>query len=76
MPDAPVRAGDPRRYVRIHADLRAKIADGTLPSGTLLNMGTLADDYDVARETVQRAIKMLADEDLVTRYPGLGWQVN
>ncbi len=62
--------------MRIHADLQAKIADGRLPSGSLLNIGTLADEYEVARETVQRSIRMLADEQLVTRYPGIGWQVN
>ncbi len=69
-------ADDPRRYVRIHADLRAQIADGRLPSGTLLNIGQLADAYGVARETVQRSIRMLADEQLVTRFPGIGWQVD
>jgi DNA-binding GntR family transcriptional regulator len=62
--------------VRIHADLAAQIGDGRLPSGTLLNIGALADRYGVARETVQRSIRMLADEGLVTRYPGIGWQVN
>lgn len=69
-------AEDPRRYVRIHADLSARIADGRLSSGTLLNIGQLADEYSVARETVQRAIRMLADEGKVTRYPGIGWQVD
>jgi DNA-binding GntR family transcriptional regulator len=69
-------AEDPRRYVRIHADLSARIADGRLPSGTVLNIGQLADEHGVARETVQRSIRMLADEQLVTRYPGIGWQVN
>jgi DNA-binding GntR family transcriptional regulator len=69
-------AEDPRRYVRIHADLAARIADGRLPPGTLLNIGLLADEHGVARETVQRAIRMLADDGLVTRYPGLGWQVD
>jgi DNA-binding GntR family transcriptional regulator len=69
-------AEDPRRYIRIHADLAARIGDGRLPSGTLLNIGTLADEHDVARETAQRAIRMLAEEGLVTRFPGIGWQVN
>lgn len=52
------------------------IADGRLPSGTVLNIGQLADAYGVARETVQRSIRMLADEQLVTRFPGIGWQVD
>jgi len=69
-------AEDPRRYVRIRADLATQIADGRLPSGTMLNIGQLADEYEVARETVSRAIRMLADDGLVTRFPGLGWQVN
>jgi DNA-binding GntR family transcriptional regulator len=70
-------AEDPRIYVRIHADLAARIGDGRLPSGTMLNIGLLADEYGgVARETVQRAIRWLAEDGLVTRYPGKGWQVN
>jgi len=69
-------ADDPRRYVRIHRELSAQITDGTLPSGTLLNIGTLSDAYGVARETVQRSIRMLEADGLVTRYPGIGWQVN
>jgi DNA-binding GntR family transcriptional regulator len=69
-------AEDPRLYVRIHADLAAQIVDGRLPSGTRLNIGALAASYAVARETVQRSIGMLADEGLVTRYPGVGWIVD
>jgi len=69
-------AEDPRIYVRIHRDLSARIADGSLPAGSRLNIGTLADEYGgVARETVQRAIRMLAADGLVTRYPGIGWIV-
>jgi DNA-binding GntR family transcriptional regulator len=69
-------ADDPRRYIRIHADLSARIADSRLPSGTILNIGAIADEWGVARETVQRSIRMLADDGLVTRFPGIGWQVN
>jgi DNA-binding GntR family transcriptional regulator len=68
-------APDPRRYVQIHAELSARISDGRLPSGTILNIGAIADEWSVARETVQRSIRMLADEGKVTRYPGIGWQV-
>jgi DNA-binding GntR family transcriptional regulator len=66
---------DPRKYMRIYRDLSERIADGRLPSGTLLNLGTLADDYDAARETVQHAVRLLADDGKVVRYPGIGWQV-
>src|ERR1035441_8156984 len=52
-------AEDPRRYIRIHADLSARIKDGRLPSGTLLSIGLIADEWSVARETVQRAIRRL-----------------
>src|ERR1019366_5758042 len=69
-------AEDPRRYIRIHADLSARIKDGRLPSGTLLSIGLIADEWSVARETVQRSIRMLEADGLVTRYPGIGWQVN
>lgn len=69
-------AEDPRIYIRIHAELSGRIADGSLPSGARLNIGSLADEYGgVARETVQRAIRMLAADGLVTRYPGIGWIV-
>jgi DNA-binding GntR family transcriptional regulator len=69
-------AEDPRLYVRIHADLAAQIAGGTLPPGARINIGAVANRYTVARETVQKAIKLLADDGLVTRYPGVGWIVD
>jgi DNA-binding GntR family transcriptional regulator len=60
----------------VHAVLSQRIADGTLPPGTRLNIGQLADEFNVGRDTVQRVIGMLADDGLVQRWPGLGWYVN
>lgn len=66
---------DPRLYRHIHAVLSQRIADGTLPPGTRLNIGALADEFDCGRDTVQRAIGLLADDGLVERWAGLGWYV-
>jgi len=66
---------DPRLYIRIHAALSERIADGALPPGTRLNIGSISDEFDASRDTVQRAITMLADAGLVERWPGLGWYV-
>lgn len=66
---------DPRLYMRIHAALAERIADGTLPPGTRLNIGLLADEFDASRDSVQKAIGLLADAGLVERWPGLGWYV-
>ena len=62
-------------YRRIHEKLSRQIADGTLTPETRLNIGALADEHDVSRDTVQRAIGLLADDGLVERWPGLGWYV-
>lgn len=67
---------DPRLYIRVHAALRERIADGTLPPGTRLNIGAIADEFDTSRDTAQRAISMLAAEGTVSRWPGLGWYVS
>lgn len=66
---------DPRLYRHIHVVLSQRIADGTLPPGTRLNIGALADEFDCGRDTVQRAIGLLADDGLVERWAGLGWYV-
>lgn len=66
---------EPRLYRTIHAELSRRIADGTLAPETRLNIGSLADEFDVARETVQKAIRLLAADGLVARYAGLGWFV-
>lgn len=66
---------DPRAYMRIYAQLKAQIEGGKLAAGARLNIGLIADEFDVSRDTVQKALGMLADAGLIERYAGLGWFV-
>lgn len=69
MPD------DPRIYRRVYADLAARIADGRLPSGAILNIGLIAEEHETSRPTVAHALRLLEADGKVVRYPGVGWQV-
>jgi DNA-binding GntR family transcriptional regulator len=66
---------DPRLYRHVYAVLSQRIAGGELAAGTRLNIGGLADEFDVSRDTVQRAMGLLADDGFVERWAGLGWYV-
>lgn len=66
---------DPRLYRRLYELLSRQIADGTLAPEERLNIGALADEHDVSRDTVQKAIGLLEADGLVERWPGLGWYV-
>lgn len=66
---------DPRAYMRVYAQLKAQIQAGTLAVGARLNIGLIADEHDVSRDTVQKAITLLERDGLVERWPGLGWYV-
>ena len=61
--------------MRVYAQLKARIASGQLPPDTRLNIGLLADEFDVSRDTVQKAFGMLESDGLIERYAGLGWYV-
>jgi DNA-binding GntR family transcriptional regulator len=67
---------DPRAYVRLAADLRKEITDGTLPVGKPTpSITTLSQRYGHARQTCAKALRLLEDEGLLTRVPGLGYYV-
>jgi DNA-binding GntR family transcriptional regulator len=55
---------DPRSYVRLAARLRKQILDGDL----ILELGH-------ARQTCGKAMRLLEQEELLTRVPGLGYYV-
>jgi GntR family transcriptional regulator len=67
---------DPRAYIRLAADLRRAIADGTYPPGSPTpSITTLSQQYGHARQTCAKALGVLVDEGLLIRYPGLGYYV-
>ena len=67
---------DPRAYIRLAAELRRAIADGTYPPGTPPpSITTLSQRYGHARQTCAKALRLLVDEGLLMRYPGLGYYV-
>lgn len=67
---------DPRPHRRIYAALAGRIADGTYAPGTRLNIGLLADEFDVTRTTVGKALRLLEADGAIVMYQGLGWYVN
>ena len=67
---------DPRAYVRLAAIVRQQITDGTLKPGQPAPPITrLSQEYGHARPTCGKALRMLEDEGLLTRIPGLGYYV-
>jgi hypothetical protein len=67
---------DPRAYVRLAALLRRQIAEGTLAPGMPTpSITTLSQEYGHARQTCAKALRVLEDEGLLVRIPGLGYYV-
>lgn len=69
-------AEDPRIYVRVLFRVREQIADGTLrPGEPTPTISALCRQFACTRQTVSKALRLLADEGLLIRYPGLGYYV-
>jgi DNA-binding GntR family transcriptional regulator len=69
-------AEDPRLYVRVLLSVREQIDDGTLRAGERTpTIGALCWQFGCTRQTVSKALRLLADEGLLIRYPGLGYYV-
>jgi DNA-binding GntR family transcriptional regulator len=63
-------------YHQLAAQLKDAISAGALPKGTFLgNELVLADQWQVSRPTVRRAIQDLVDDGLLVRRRGIGTQV-
>jgi DNA-binding GntR family transcriptional regulator len=63
-------------YHQLGAQLKDAIATGVLPKGTFLgNELVLAEQWQVSRPTVRRAIQDLVDDGLLVRRRGVGTQV-
>jgi DNA-binding GntR family transcriptional regulator len=67
---------DPRAYVRLASELRKAIAAGQYsPGEPTPSITTLSQQSGHARQTCAKALNVLVDEGLLTRYPGLGYYV-
>jgi DNA-binding GntR family transcriptional regulator len=67
---------DPRAYVRLSELLRGRIESGELAAGQPVpSITTLTQEHGMARETAAKALRLLEDEGLLVRYPGLGYYV-
>ena len=67
---------DPRAYIRLAAQVRRQIADGTLrPGDPVRSITRLAQQHGHARQTCSKALQLLVHERLLFRVPGLGYYV-
>jgi DNA-binding GntR family transcriptional regulator len=67
---------EPRRYRQAANSLRKQIMDGTYKPGELLpSIGTICATYGISRQTVGKALGVLAREGLVEFVRGLGYFV-
>ena len=65
---------DPRQYVRATNFIRTNIENGTWkPHELMPPIGKLAEQTGHSRHTISKAMRLLQDEGLVTRTPGLGY---
>ena len=63
-------------YQQIAAILRKQILSGQIPPRRPIpSVTTLQQTYGVARNTVRKAVDLLADEGLVVKRPGWGHSV-
>ena len=65
-PDAPTPL-----YVQVAAVLRGQIETGTL-SGRVPSVATIAQQYEVAKGTAERALAILREEGLIRSVMGRG----
>ena len=62
--------------MRLAAFIREQIRDGKLaPGGPLPSIAALRRDQGHSRQTAGKAMRVLADEGLIYRVPGLGYYV-
>jgi DNA-binding GntR family transcriptional regulator len=67
---------DPRAYIRLAVQVREQIAEGELQPGyPTPSISMLVQDHGCARQTAGKALRLLVDEGLLYRVPGLGYHV-
>lgn len=67
---------DPRAYRRLAEVIRQQITSGTLRQGQPTpSITSLSQEHGHTRQTYSKALRMLEDEGLLKRFPGLGYYV-
>lgn len=67
------REGPVPPYRQIAAQLRERIADGSIPVGRRIpSLVEMEQQYGVARDTLRKAVQVLKDEGLVETVNGMG----
>lgn len=67
---------DPRAWVRVTRAITARIDSGELqPAGPAPTLAALARDVGVSRDTVARAYRELAAQDILRQVPGHGYHL-
>jgi GntR family transcriptional regulator len=67
---------DPRAYIQLADRLRCQVLGETLtPGSPVPSITTLSQQYGHARQTCSRALRLLIDDGLLFRVPGLGYHV-
>lgn len=69
--------GDPLKWRRLATELRTRIENGDLkPGASAPSITDLVNEgHANARQTCAKALRVLADEGLLVRVPGLGYYV-
>jgi DNA-binding GntR family transcriptional regulator len=62
-------------YVRVAADVRKKIGDGTLVAGDAVSIARTSEEWGICRQTVSKALRALESDGWLKRYPGTGFFV-
>jgi GntR family transcriptional regulator len=70
------RNPEQRRYMRLAGLLEEEIKTGLrAPGAPMPSISILTQEHGISRQTVGKAMKVLACEGLIYREPGLGWFV-
>jgi DNA-binding GntR family transcriptional regulator len=73
---SPEQLPDPRAFIAMAAQIRLDITEGRLKRGDPApSVTALSRQTGHARQTCARALQILQDEGLVTRFAGLGYFV-
>ncbi|MBS9339143.1 GntR family transcriptional regulator [Fructobacillus sp. M2-14] len=64
------------KYVAVQADIKSKIYQGAYPDLKLPDERTMAEDYDVSRSSIKRALNVLVQQGIIFKKRGSGTFVN